>query len=93
MKPGRAVDHPEDLRHPDDAPEVADLGAERGEQLQAGQPRGLACGVDVEVAWPITDLADHETAVGTDGTGAGQEHQLTDPDGRDVQPSRRHRLR
>ena len=62
----RAPHEPEELHHPLDPVEIADLGAQRGQQPQAGEPGGVARVGGEHVAGAGPDPAGDDRPVGTD---------------------------
>ena len=84
----RAPHEPEELHHPLDPVEIADLGAQRRQQPQAGEPGGIARVGRGHVVGAGPDPAGDDRPVGTDGACAGEEHEAAGPHGRHVEPER-----
>ena len=87
---GSPVHHAEQLHDAPHPVERAQLGADRAEQLQPGEPCRLAGGDHVEIR---TDLAGEELAVGPYRTVAGEEEQRAAAHGRHVEPGAARRRR
>ncbi len=88
LKPGRTVDHAQQLHHLDDLVERSELRVQRGQQLQTDQAGGSASGREVE---GIPHLSGHQAAIGSDGAGAGEEHEIPDTHRAAVQTGGGHR--